>query len=84
MKVGEVDGRNIDASLGTLSGEGASIARFRADGSLDEVHELPVRFVSSLCFGGADMRDAWITASGTGKLLKCRWPRPGLKLNFNA
>ncbi|MGH6971655.1 MAG: SMP-30/gluconolactonase/LRE family protein, partial [Caulobacteraceae bacterium] len=32
----------------------------------------------------ADMRDAWITASGTGKLLKCRWPRPGLKLNYNA
>jgi gluconolactonase len=30
------------------------------------------------------MQDAWITASGTGRLLKCRWPRPGLKLNFNA
>jgi hypothetical protein len=24
-----------------------------------------------------------ITASGTGKLLKRRWPGPGLKLNFN-
>jgi len=30
------------------------------------------------------MRDAWITASSTGKLYKCRWPRPGLKLNYNA
>jgi gluconolactonase len=40
--------------------------------------------VTNICFGGADMRDAWITASGTGKLYKCRWPRPGLKLNFNA
>jgi gluconolactonase len=29
------------------------------------------------------MRDAWITASATGKLLKARWPRPGLKLNYN-
>ena len=28
--------------------------------------------------------DAWITGSSTGKLYKCRWPRPGLKLNFNA
>ena len=28
--------------------------------------------------------DAWVTASGTGKLYKCRWPRPGLKLNYNA
>ena len=30
------------------------------------------------------MRDAWITASGTGKLFKVRWPRPGLKLNYYA
>jgi gluconolactonase len=28
------------------------------------------------------MRDAYITLSGTGKLVKARWPRPGLKLNF--
>jgi gluconolactonase len=44
----------------------------------------PDPIVTNICFGGADMRDAWITASGTGKLYKCRWPRPGLKLNFNA
>jgi gluconolactonase len=28
------------------------------------------------------MRDAFITLSGTGKLVKTRWPRPGLKLHF--
>mgnify|MGYP000358388486 CR=1 FL=1 len=28
------------------------------------------------------MRDAWVTASGTGKLYKSRWPRAGLKLNY--
>jgi gluconolactonase len=44
----------------------------------------PDPIVTNICFGGDDMRDAWITASGTGKLLKTRWPRPGLKLNFNA
>lgn len=38
----------------------------------------------NLCFGGADMRDAWITCSSTGKLYRCRWPRPGFKLPFNA
>ena len=32
----------------------------------------------------ADMRDAYITLSGTGKLVKARWPRPGLKLNFQS
>ncbi|AIT79840.1 SMP-30/gluconolactonase/LRE family protein [Novosphingobium pentaromativorans] len=43
----------------------------------------PDPIVTNICFGGEDMRDAWITASGTGKLFKCRWPRPGLKLNYN-
>ncbi len=45
---------------------------------------VPDAVTTNICFGGADMRDAWITASSTGKLYKCRWPRPGLKLNFNA
>ncbi len=45
---------------------------------------VPDPITTNICFGGADMRDAWITASSTGKLYKCRWPRPGLKLNFNA
>jgi gluconolactonase len=45
---------------------------------------MPDPSITNICFGGADMQTAWITASGTGKLLKCRWPRPGLKLNFNA
>lgn len=40
-------------------------------------------YVTNICFGGPDMRDAWITASGTGCLYHTRWPSPGLKLNFN-
>jgi gluconolactonase len=42
----------------------------------------PDLLVTNICFGGADMRDAFITLSGTGKLIKARWPAPGLKLNF--
>jgi gluconolactonase len=41
-------------------------------------------FTTNICFGGPDMRDAWVTLSGTGKLAKTRWAEPGLKLNFNA
>lgn len=44
----------------------------------------PDLVTTNICFGGADMQDAWITLSATGKLAKTRWPRPGLKLNFNA
>ena len=40
--------------------------------------------VTNICFGGSDMCDAWVTASGTGRLYKARWPRPGMKLNFSA
>src|SRR5262249_30687935 len=42
----------------------------------------PDIIVTNICFGGADMRDAYITLSSTGKLIKTRWPEPGLKLNF--
>jgi gluconolactonase len=47
-------------------------------------YALPDPFVTNIAFGGEDMCDAYITASGTGMLLKRRWPEPGLKLNFNA
>jgi gluconolactonase len=44
----------------------------------------PDFITTNICFGGADMRDAYITLSGSGRLVKARWPRPGLKLNYNA
>lgn len=53
------------------------------DGSHTKV-ETTDPFTTNICFGGSDMRDAWLTFSGTGKLVKARWPEPGLKLNFNA
>jgi len=43
----------------------------------------PDLFPTNICFGGKDRRDAYITLSGTGRLAKVRWPRPGLALNFN-
>jgi gluconolactonase len=58
------------------------ITTFTPDGTVEHF-DIPDPFVSNICFGGADMRDAWITASGTGRLYKTRWPRPGLALNFS-
>lgn len=41
---------------------------------------------TNICFGDTDgsgeYRDAYITASGTGKLLHTRWPNNGLRLNY--
>ena len=45
---------------------------------------LPDRLTTNICFGGDDMRDAFITMSQTGRLIRMRWPEPGLKLNFPA
>lgn len=59
------------------------ITAFDPDGSTEH-YPFPDLLCTNICFGGEDMRTAWVTASGTGKLYKARWPRPGLKLNFNA
>jgi len=59
------------------------ITVFSPDGSFEHI-PFPDPLTTNICFGGKDMRDAYITLSGTGKLIKARWPRPGLKLNFNA
>ncbi|MYJ57855.1 MAG: SMP-30/gluconolactonase/LRE family protein, partial [Chloroflexi bacterium] len=39
---------------------------------------------TNICFGGADMQTAYITLSTSGRLISCQWPRPGLRLHFNA
>jgi gluconolactonase len=39
---------------------------------------------TNICFGGPDLRTAFITASGTGRLLSMQWPRPGLALAHRA
>lgn len=42
---------------------------------------MPEPVVTNICFGGPDMRTAFITLSGTGRLISMDWPEPGLKLN---
>jgi gluconolactonase len=37
---------------------------------------------TNICFGGSDYRTAFITLSGTGKLVSMKWPYKGLRLNY--
>jgi gluconolactonase len=37
---------------------------------------------TNICFGGKDLQTAYVTLSGTGKLVKMQWKRPGLALEF--
>ena len=59
------------------------ITVFAPDGSSVEHIAVPGDpVVTNICFGGPDLKTAFITLSGTGKLVAMDWPRPGLKLNF--
>jgi gluconolactonase len=46
--------------------------------------KLPDTYVTNICFGGADMRTAYITLAEAGQLVSMQWQEPGLRLNFNA
>jgi gluconolactonase len=60
------------------------IAVFSPEGALVERHPMPDIFTTNICFGGPDMRTAYVTLSSTGRLVAMEWPRPGLPLpNFN-
>ena len=72
----EADGR---VCVGTLINGG--ITACVPDGEVEHF-PVPDLMVTNICFGGEDMRDAWITASSTGRLYRTRWPRPGLKLAY--
>ena len=67
--------------VATISNGG--MTTFMPDGEHSHI-PFPDPFVTNICFGGDDLQDAWLTLSGTGKLIKCRWPEPGLKLNYYA
>jgi gluconolactonase len=82
---GSADGLAVDEAGGVwvAIGEGAGIARFDPDGSLREVVDVPASFVTSLCFGGDDMRDLYVTGvadDGGGSLFHGRAAVPGLRI----
>lgn len=80
-----LDSLAVDAEghvcVGTLRNGGITV--FYTCGGVHHF-AFPDPMVTNICFGGPDMRDAWVTGSATGKLFKCRWPTAGLRLNFNA
>lgn len=49
-------------------------------GQLVERIALPDPYTTNICFGGEDMRTAFITLSATGRLIRMEWARPGLPI----
>jgi gluconolactonase len=62
----DADGLAVDGEgcIWVALGGGGAIGRYSPEGELDRVVEVPADFVSSLCFGGEDLRDVYITTAG--------------------
>ena len=86
----ELDSLAVDSAgavcVGTLVEGG--ITEVAPSGGLDAVTrwELPAvledGLVTNIAFGGPDLTTAYLTCSLTGRLLRCSWHRPGLRLAF--
>ncbi len=72
--------RDGNICVATLINGGITVVA--PDGRVLEHVALPDSYVTNLCFGGPDMRTAYVTLSTTGRLIAMQWPRPGLSLNF--
>jgi gluconolactonase len=51
-------------------------------GEIVDFVEAPEPYCTNICFGGPDLRTAYITLSGFGRLVAVEWPRPGLPLDW--
>ena len=72
---------NGNLCVGTLFNGGITV--IRPDGTTEFV-SFPDRLVTNICFGGADLRTAYVTLSSRGQLARVKWPRPGLGLQWNS
>lgn len=80
----EFDSLAVDSAgyvcVATLHNGG--ITAISPDGTSVEHVPLPDPVTTNICFGGGDLRTAYITLSQTGRLVALPWPRPGLVLHY--
>lgn len=67
--------------VGTLS-DNAGLTVIPPDGGEVEQVTLGDPLCTNVCFGGNDLTTAFVTMSGTGRLVSLPWPRPGLALAY--
>jgi gluconolactonase len=78
------DSLAVDAAgnvcVGTLVNGGITIVP--PDGGVVSHVPMPDALTTNICFGGPDLRTAYITLSTTGRLVATEWASPGLRLAF--
>jgi gluconolactonase len=62
----------VNGGITVISPDGSSIQHLATDDPL----------TTNVCFGGDDLRTAYVTLSGTGRLGAMEWPRAGLRLAY--
>jgi sugar lactone lactonase YvrE len=87
MPGGNPDGLAVDESgaVWVALGSAGGIARFAPDGNVIAIIDVPAGFVTSLCFGGSDRRDLYVTTADNseqperaGTVFRSRSPVAGL------
>jgi gluconolactonase len=77
-----LDSLAVDAAgnvcVATLMNGGVSVVS--PDGELIDFVATGDPLTTNVCFGGPDLQTAYITLSGSGRLVTTPWPRPGLAL----
>ena len=64
----------VNGGITVISPDGASVEHIP---TLDQL-------TTNICFGGPGLQTAYITLTSLGKLVAMEWPRPGLKLHYDA
>lgn len=62
----------LNGGITSISPDGQTVRHIPTDDGL----------TTNICFGGADLKTAWICLSSSGRLVKTTWDTPGLPLNF--
>jgi gluconolactonase len=76
-----VDG-NGNVCVATLVN--GSVSVIAPEGGLVSQVPMPDMFCTNICFGGPDLRTAYMTLSGTGQLVAMDWPVAGLRMVHEA
>jgi gluconolactonase len=71
-----------NACVATLMNGGITV--ISPDGRNIRHIPLPDLYTTNICFGGPEMRTAYVTLSSPGQLVSFQWERPGLRLNYQA
>lgn len=67
-------------AVGTLTT--GFVTTLSPEGRVLEEVKMPDTYPTNICFGGPDMRTAWVTLSDAGQLARTTWSEPGLRLNY--